>query len=101
MTGWPGRLPQLIIAGQVLVGRNNMQNDELSHRVAKQSDVWMHVRGFPGAHTLLQVFPPLLRPQLLEPQMHGFSEPLCLSPDCLTTVKGSVFICDRQAIQRA
>ncbi|KAK9868230.1 hypothetical protein WJX84_009935 [Apatococcus fuscideae] len=39
----------------VLVGRNNIQNDELSHRVAKDGDVWMHVRGFPGAHTLLQV----------------------------------------------
>lgn len=32
-----------------------MQNDELSHRVAKDGDVWLHVRGFPGAHTLLQV----------------------------------------------
>ena len=40
---------------QVLVGRNNIQNDELSHRVAKEGDIWMHVRGFPGAHTLLQV----------------------------------------------
>ncbi|KAK9848333.1 hypothetical protein WJX84_002062 [Apatococcus fuscideae] len=39
----------------VLVGRNNIQNDELSHRVAKDGDIWMHVRGFPGAHTLLQV----------------------------------------------
>ena len=35
-------------AVQVLVGRNNRQNDELSHRVANPDDLWMHVRGVPG-----------------------------------------------------
>lgn len=39
---------------QVLVGRNNKQNDELTNRVAKAGDVWMHARGFPGAHVLLR-----------------------------------------------
>ncbi|KAL0055410.1 hypothetical protein WJX82_000207 [Trebouxia sp. C0006] len=39
---------------QVLVGRNNKQNDELTNRVAKAGDVWMHVRGCPGAHVLLR-----------------------------------------------
>ena len=39
---------------QVLVGRNNKQNDELTNRVAKAGDVWMHARGCPGAHVLLR-----------------------------------------------
>ena len=39
---------------QVLVGRNNKQNDELTNRVAKAADVWMHARGCPGAHVLLR-----------------------------------------------
>lgn len=39
---------------QVLVGRNNKQNDELTNRVAKVGDVWMHARGCPGAHVLLR-----------------------------------------------
>ena len=39
---------------QVLVGRNNKQNDELTTRVAKAGDVWMHARGCPGAHVLLR-----------------------------------------------
>lgn len=32
----------------ILVGRNNRQNDELTHSVAKPADVWMHARGVPG-----------------------------------------------------
>jgi hypothetical protein len=39
----------------VLVGRNNKQNDVLSHQVAKPRDIWMHVRGMPGSHTVLRV----------------------------------------------
>ena len=42
------------VAVQVLVGRNNKQNDELTNRVAKAGDVWMHARGCPGAHVLLR-----------------------------------------------
>ena len=38
----------------MLVGRNNRQNDELTHRVARPTDVWMHARGVPGAHVLLR-----------------------------------------------
>lgn len=40
---------------QVLIGRNNRQNDELSHRIAQPQDVWMHARGVPGAHTVLRI----------------------------------------------
>lgn len=39
----------------VLVGRNNKQNDVLSHQIAKPGDVWMHVRGLPGSHTVIKV----------------------------------------------
>lgn len=41
----------------VLVGRNNKQNDVLSHQVANPRDLWMHVRGIPGSHTLLRLPP--------------------------------------------
>lgn len=39
----------------VLVGRNSSQNDVLTMRIAREGDVWMHARGVPGAHVLLQV----------------------------------------------
>lgn len=41
----------------VMIGRNSRQNDELTLRIAKSSDVWMHARGIPGAHVLLRVPP--------------------------------------------
>ncbi|KAG2489798.1 hypothetical protein HYH03_011747 [Edaphochlamys debaryana] len=41
----------------VLVGRNNKQNDILSTQVAADEDLWFHVRGMPGSHTLLRLPP--------------------------------------------
>jgi hypothetical protein len=52
----------------VLVGRNNKQNDVLSHQVAKPGDVWMHVRGMPGSHTVIRVGQGAQQPQLADLQ---------------------------------
>ncbi len=38
----------------VLVGRNAAQNDRLTFETARPDDLWLHVRGAPGSHTLLQ-----------------------------------------------
>lgn len=38
----------------VLVGRNRRGNDFISTQVAKGKDIWMHARGCPGAHVVLQ-----------------------------------------------
>lgn len=40
---------------QVLVGRNNKQNDVLSLQIANPQDLWMHVRGIPGSHCVLRL----------------------------------------------
>ncbi len=37
----------------VLVGKNNLQNDELTFRTASKSDYWFHVKNRPGSHTVL------------------------------------------------
>jgi predicted ribosome quality control (RQC) complex YloA/Tae2 family protein len=39
---------------QVLVGRTDADNDYLSFRVAKPDDWWLHIRGMPGSHVILQ-----------------------------------------------
>jgi predicted ribosome quality control (RQC) complex YloA/Tae2 family protein len=39
---------------QVLVGRTDADNDALSFRVARPEDWWLHVRGMPGSHVILQ-----------------------------------------------
>ena len=37
----------------ILVGRNNLQNDMLTLRTAKGSDVWFHVKNIPGSHVIV------------------------------------------------
>ena len=38
----------------VLVGRNNLQNDKLSMKTAAKLDMWMHTKGFPGSHVIIE-----------------------------------------------
>lgn len=37
----------------VYVGRNNLQNDELSFKKAQRDDFWFHVHAAPGSHVIL------------------------------------------------
>jgi predicted ribosome quality control (RQC) complex YloA/Tae2 family protein len=39
---------------EVLVGRNDKENDVLTHKLAKSVDVWMHVQGYPGSHVIVR-----------------------------------------------
>lgn len=38
----------------VWAGRNNVENDLLSHRLAAQNDYWFHAHGYPGSHVVLR-----------------------------------------------
>ncbi len=38
---------------RVLVGRNNTQNDHLTHHLASKGDLWFHAKGVPGSHVIL------------------------------------------------
>ena len=37
----------------ILVGRNNVQNEELSFKTAARDDSWFHVQSFPGSHVIV------------------------------------------------
>lgn len=37
----------------VLVGRNNTQNEHITHKIADKNDYWFHVKGQPGSHTVM------------------------------------------------
>lgn len=37
----------------VLVGRNNIQNEYLTFKVADKRDIWFHVKDMPGSHVIL------------------------------------------------
>lgn len=38
----------------ILVGRNSRQNDEVTFRQSSPTDLWLHVRGAPGAHVIVR-----------------------------------------------
>ncbi len=39
------------------VGRDNAENLELVQKISRGNDVWMHIKGRPGAHVVIQVPP--------------------------------------------
>ena len=38
---------------RLLVGRNNIQNDELTLRLADKGDIWFHTKDIPGSHVIM------------------------------------------------
>lgn len=39
---------------EVLVGKNNTQNDRLTLKEARKTDLWFHVKNYPGSHTIVK-----------------------------------------------
>ncbi|VEU81149.1 NFACT RNA binding domain-containing protein [Haploplasma axanthum] len=37
-----------------LIGKNNLQNEELTHKIANHNDLWFHVENAPGSHVVLK-----------------------------------------------
>lgn len=42
---------------ELLIGRNNQQNDQLTFRLAGDYDLWFHAQEIPGSHALLRLEP--------------------------------------------
>ena len=38
----------------IMAGKNNKENDILTHRVAAQNDFWFHAHGYSGSHVILK-----------------------------------------------
>lgn len=39
---------------EIVVGRNDRENDALTFRVAKPNDIWLHAGDYPGSHVLVR-----------------------------------------------
>lgn len=39
---------------EILVGKSNIQNDELTLRTAEATDIWMHTKDIPGSHVIIR-----------------------------------------------
>lgn len=42
---------------ELLIGRNNRQNDQLTFRTAGDYDLWFHTQEIPGSHVLMRITP--------------------------------------------
>lgn len=38
----------------ILVGKNNLQNDRLSFKIANKNEIWLHVKDIPGSHVVIR-----------------------------------------------
>ncbi|ARY91520.1 MULTISPECIES: NFACT RNA binding domain-containing protein [Lacticaseibacillus] len=38
---------------KIWVGKNNLQNDQLTLHTAKKTDIWLHVKDIPGSHVII------------------------------------------------
>ena len=38
----------------ILVGKNNLQNDELTFKMSKKGELWFHAKNIPGSHVLIK-----------------------------------------------
>ncbi|MCK4259197.1 MAG: NFACT family protein [Halanaerobiales bacterium] len=38
----------------ILVGRNNRQNDQVTKKIASRGDLWFHVKDIPGSHVVIR-----------------------------------------------
>lgn len=39
---------------EILVGKNNLQNDQLTLRTARKTDTWLHAKNIPGSHVIIR-----------------------------------------------
>ena len=37
----------------ILVGRNNLQNEELTFKIARKEEIWFHAKDIPGSHVVI------------------------------------------------
>ncbi|RKX56178.1 MAG: hypothetical protein DRP50_00970 [Thermotoga sp.] len=38
----------------ILIGKSNKQNDELTFKIAKKDDIWLHTQAIPGSHVVIR-----------------------------------------------
>lgn len=43
---------------EILVGKNNLQNDQLTLRTARKTDTWLHAKNIPGSHVIIRTDAP-------------------------------------------
>ena len=56
----------------VLCGKNNLQNEHITHKLADRNDYWFHAKGVPGSHVVLVT-------DGVEPDVQDFTDAACIA----------------------
>ncbi|MFD3445441.1 NFACT family protein [Microbacteriaceae bacterium 4G12] len=43
---------------EILVGKNNKQNDHLTNKLARRDEIWLHTKDIPGSHVVIRSLEP-------------------------------------------
>ncbi|GEL75934.1 Rqc2 family fibronectin-binding protein [Tenuibacillus multivorans] len=43
---------------EIVVGRNNKQNEYVTNRMANKNDIWLHTKDIPGSHVIIRSYQP-------------------------------------------
>ena len=57
---------------KIIVGKNNLQNNYLTHTLANKNDYFFHVKNAPGSHTILQAENPSLSTLILAAEIAAY-----------------------------
>ncbi len=56
----------------VLCGKNNLQNEHITHKLADRNDYWFHAKGVPGSHVVMVT-------DGVEPEVQDFTDAACIA----------------------
>ena len=56
----------------VYCGKNNLQNEHITHKLADRNDYWFHAKGVPGSHVVLVT-------DGVEPDVQDFTDAACIA----------------------
>ena len=80
----------------IYVGKNNLQNDKLTFKVANGGDIWLHTKAFHGSHTII-----CLESKQINDDVIKFAAEVCAYySDCDNSSKVEVDYTQRKNVKR-
>lgn len=74
--------PERFIASdgtEILVGKNNLQNDQLTLKQARKTDIWLHAKNIPGSHVIVKSNDPSEETLLEAAELAAYFSKFCQS----------------------
>ena len=80
---------------QIIVGKDAKSNDYLTFNIAKDEDIWMHVKGSPGSHVIIIINDKLPTNEILK-----YAAELAKKNSKSKDEKSTVIYCQRKFVKK-